>query len=86
MSKKNQTSFGQGNQWRFSEDCQPMRRITSKQTLKAIDNLISMSQDEITDILNNEEAPLFLRKIAEKISSGELSYVVELRAMYNSSI
>lgn len=86
MHKKNQTSFNQGNQWRFSEDCQPLRKMTSKQTLRAIDNLICMSQDEITDILNNEEAPLFLRKIADRISSGDLAYVVDVRAQYSNSL
>ena len=55
MHKKNQTSFAQGNQWRFSENCQPIRKMTGKQTLKAIDNLISMSQNEITDVFNPRE-------------------------------
>ena len=74
MHKKNQTSFAQGNQWRFSENCQ------------AIDNLISMSQNEITDVFNNEDAPLFLRKIADRILAGDISYVAELRAQYNNSL
>lgn len=86
MHKKNQTSFAQGNQWRFSENCQPIRKMTGKQTLKAIDNLISMSQNEITDVFNNEDAPLFLRKIADRILAGDISYVAELRAHYNNSL
>lgn len=60
--------------------------MTGKQTLKAIDNLISMSQNEITDVFSNKDAPLFLRKIADRILAGDILYVAELRAHYNNSL
>lgn len=79
-------TFQQGNRWRFTKDCQPMRRMTPKQTLKAIDNLICMSGEELNEIADNEEAPQFLRNAAQSIIAGDCSYVVELRQAYAASV
>lgn len=84
MSKD--TQFKEGNQWQFSKDCQPSRRMTSKQTLKAIDNLICMSGEELNDIADNEEAPMFLRLAAQRLIGGDCAYVVELREKYAASV
>ena len=86
MHKKNQTSIAQGNQRSKSENSKQIQKMKGKKTQKEIDNLISMSQNEITDVFNNEDAPLFLRKIADRILAGDISYVAELRAQYNNSL
>lgn len=83
---KNETSFKEGNGWRFSKDCQPKRRMTSKQILRAIDDILSMNKIEIDDMVFECEAPLFLRSAAKRIKDGDLKYVAELRSEYANSI
>lgn len=83
MAERN---FKKGNQWQFSKDCQPSRRMTAKQTLKALDNLICMSAEELAEFSNNIEAPQFLVTAARKIIEGDLTYVVNLRNMYSETL
>lgn len=79
-------TFKDGNQWRFSEDCQPSRRMTTKQTLKAIDNIICMTYEELDELILNNETPQFLKVSAQKIIEGDLKYVVDLRNSYSQSV
>ena len=83
---KNETTFKEGNGWRFTKDCQPRRCITPKQMLKAIDNLLNMDFDEINALVTNNGAPLFLRLAAQRVQDGELDYVVALRKEYATSL
>lgn len=83
---KNETTFKEGNNWRFTKDCQPKRCMTSKQMLKAIDNILNMSFDEIDTLVTNNRAPLFLRLAAQRVQDGDLDYVVALRKEYATSL
>jgi len=83
---KNETSFKEGNGWRFSKDCQPKRRMTSKQMLKAIDDVLNMTFDELGSLRSNPEAPYFLRQSARYIQDGNLMYVAEVRREYANSL
>ncbi len=60
--------------------------MTTKQTLKAIDNIICMTYEELDELILNNETPQFLKVSAQKIIEGDLKYVVDLRNSYSQSV
>lgn len=74
----NTNKFSEGNQWRFSGENQPKRRISAKQITKMLESLLSADKETLCSIANDTTMPHIVVDGATNILNGTPIKTVEL--------
>ena len=74
----NNSPFVEGNNWRFTGDNQPKRRLTIKQLEMKLAALLNATSSELKALHEDKEQPQVLRTAAESLMQGKSIEVMQL--------